>query len=883
MPGATLTQLTTDGKSRAWFLSPRGGWLTYLRDISNTQAQLRVMRVDGSDDRTVSPVGNPFFVAWSWGGERLSYQFTSNRTGDSQGNAFIYDLAEDRSYPVSQTYSFGAMSGGFDDFDDDDGGGRQNERPGLNDWGRDGGPSWSIDDKYVAFGVSTSGGGQELWVSEAASGKYERILAQRRGVDGFQWSRATPPRLVVNVVASGFNRDIATVSPDGTGLVMLTNIGSDSIDNGNATWSPTSEWVAYSSDLQMTEQEQQRRRSDMWVARPDGSESTNLTKASSNSTEDQISMRDAIWSWDGQWIIVEGNRHDQQGRRLPTTFLVKPTGGYEIVHTSDPANTGELDYLDKMEWSYDSTKIAIIMNRARVRDWTGESEFENRRTGISIYDMETRTLHDVLLLNEDRDLKTVDGQITWSPDSKSLWITVNKVISKDEGIVQPDVFRLDLPPELVSSRATQFHGPPIGVGAQNKVLTVAQAPTTVNEQSAGGGVAPSEVSPLSPTLINVGDEEIIVIVEPQHLTVAEIKPLIPNVYNEYLKSDSSRNMFVFVGPASVHQALLSDLQVIDYPAEHIVVDFLAIETSDAINRELGLDWAYTQGRFSIFTPEGRGLSNFTSGFQILPRPIIDSGGDGNKGLTNSDIANRFGVDNVADLLVGGLGTFPGTGQALFSGVGKLPREFFVNLSALQQNGEITILANPRTVATSGKESVIQIRRVVNFFFTEGVSFQTGTPNVRKSDVTATTEGRITPTLLANGKVHMALDINVGTVTFGAEDLPQQIDRKATTEVTVAPGDTIVIGGLRQQEHKVTRTQTPILGDIPFIGKLFRKTKRETQHSVLTILITPRVMGQDTPPPTLPDPNWPVYKMNDNYKTPIMKNNSSKKLQRSQVE
>lgn len=886
MPGANLVQMTTNGKSRIWRASPRGEWLAYLKDVSNTQAQLRVMRVDGSEDRAVSAVGNPFFIAWSWAGDRLSYEFTSSRTGDSQGNAFIYDFEGDRSYPISQTYSYDALagrSGGGDWEKDGDwegfGGGsrsaRQDVRPGLNDYPYAEGPVWSIDDKFVAFSVSGSGGSDEVWVSDALSGKYERILAQRSGVSKQQWSSTTPSRLTLCVVASGRNVDIATVSPDGTNLTMLTDIGSDSIGNGSPYWSPTGEWIAYSSDLKMTEQEQRRGRADYWVARPDGSDVRNLTQATSNTTEDQISLDWPEWSWDGKYILVYGSRFDQQGRSISALYLIKPEGGYETILTTDPAVTSETEYPWEFQWSYDSTKIAILTERYRVRDWTGDRTHEDHRTGISIYDIETKTLHDVLLFNEDSDLKTIDGEISWSPDSKSIWITVNKIISSEEGIVQPDVFRLDLPPELAGDPDARFHGPPIGVGARNKALIVAQAPTQ-NETDTPSPVVPTQTAVTAPTHSTRTAEEIIVIVEPQHLTIAEIAPLIPDAYNQYLKSDTSRNMFVFVGPASVHQALLADLEVIDYPAAHIVVDFLAIETSDAINRELGLDWAYTKGRFSIFTPEGKGIGNFTSGFQVLPSPSIYADGvdeDGNFLNLNPSIADRFGVDNVAGLLTGGLGTFPGVGQALFSGVGKLPEEFFVNLSALQQNGEITILANPRTVATSGKESVIQIRRVVNFFFTEGVSFQTGTPNVRKSDVTATTEGRITPTLLANGKVHMALDINVGTVTFGAEDLPQQIDRKASTEVTVAPGDTIIIGGLRQQEHKITRTQTPILGNIPFLGKLFRKTKRETHHSVLTILITPHVMGQETPPPTLPDPNWPKYEMNDTYKTPIMSNGS----------
>jgi Tol biopolymer transport system component len=285
MPGANLVQLTTDGKSRAWFMSPRGEWITYLRDISNTQAQLRVMKVDGSEDRAVSPVGNPFFVQWSWAGDRLSYEFTSNREPGSQGNVFIYDLAEDRSYPVSQTYSYSSLMGGRWWGRGRGNKSRQDERPGLNSWSHADGPYWSVDDKFVAYSLRTSGGEEQVWVAETASGKYQRILPQRGGVQEQRWSPNTPPRLVLQLTASGRHNDVATVNADGTGLTMLTNIGGESVDNDNAAWDPTGKWIAYVSDLEMTKTEREKHCSDVWVARPDGSESRNLTQASSNSTE----------------------------------------------------------------------------------------------------------------------------------------------------------------------------------------------------------------------------------------------------------------------------------------------------------------------------------------------------------------------------------------------------------------------------------------------------------------------------------------------------------------------------------------------------------------------------------------------------------------------
>ena len=241
------------------------------------------------------------------------------------------------------------------------------------------------------------------------------------------------------------------------------------------------------------------------------------------------------------------------------------------------------------------------------------------------------------------------------------------------------------------------------------------------------------------------------------------------------------------------------------------------------------DWTAADGSIGIFQPSGRAIRDLT------PDPQFD-----------------------------GITTYPGTGQILFQGVGSLPREFFVRLSALISDDQGTILANPRTVATSGKQSLIQIRKTQNYFFNEG--FDTaGRPIVKKSDISSDTQGEITPTLLPDGRIHLMVDVGVGTFTFTtAANLPEQTTRKATTEVTVHAGDTIVIGGLRQQEMRKSESKVPILGDLPLIGWLFRHEEQEVRHSVLTIFITPQIMNGAGLAPA-----WPQLDPNEHQIVPIM--------------
>jgi type II secretory pathway component GspD/PulD (secretin) len=140
------------------------------------------------------------------------------------------------------------------------------------------------------------------------------------------------------------------------------------------------------------------------------------------------------------------------------------------------------------------------------------------------------------------------------------------------------------------------------------------------------------------------------------------------------------------------------------------------------------------------------------------------------------------------------------------------------------------------------------------------------------DITADTEGRITPTLLANGKIHLKVDVSVGSFTFSPEGgLPERVDRKSTTEVVVDQGETIVIGGLRQQEMTKVTTKVPILGDIPILDMLFKKEESESRNSVLTIFITPQILRPDNP-----TPDWPQINPEDHKLVPIMNGGAEQK-------
>jgi len=299
--------------------------------------------------------------------------------------------------------------------------------------------------------------------------------------------------------------------------------------------------------------------------------------------------------------------------------------------------------------------------------------------------------------------------------------------------------------------------------------------------------APEKAAPVAapPAAAAGGLAEIFV----RNRRVKEVADLLPAAQKGNFTIDEGRNSFLVPAEAANLASLKECVAALDNPVPHIMVNVLVTELSKDANKELGLDWEFARHRFGGILPIG------------------DS-------------------------------TTPGS--VFWQGVGRLDDTFLGTLSALAQKGKATVRANPRVLATSGKEASITIRRTDFFLFVAGVDYE-GRPVRSRSDISADTVLKITPVLLGGGRISVRVDATVDSFTFaGKDDLPDTTRRQAVTEVVCGDGESIVIGGLTQEEKSVTVQKTPLLGDLPILGEFFRHTQQRSRESTLVIFITPNI-------------------------------------------
>ncbi|GGC82981.1 type IV pilus secretin PilQ [Marinobacter halophilus] len=162
----------------------------------------------------------------------------------------------------------------------------------------------------------------------------------------------------------------------------------------------------------------------------------------------------------------------------------------------------------------------------------------------------------------------------------------------------------------------------------------------------------------------------------------------------------------------------------------------------------------------------------------------------------------------------------------------------LELSALETDGRAEVVSQPRVVTADRQSASIKSGEEIPY--QEATS--SGATNVEFKEAVLSLE--VTPQITPDDKIIMDLVVNQdsrGEVTAG---IPSINTNSVTTQVLVANGETVVLGGIFQSEVATQTTKTPFLGDIPYLGRLFKRTENIDERSELLIFITPKIIKND---------------------------------------
>ena len=190
----------------------------------------------------------------------------------------------------------------------------------------------------------------------------------------------------------------------------------------------------------------------------------------------------------------------------------------------------------------------------------------------------------------------------------------------------------------------------------------------------------------------------------------------------------------------------------------------------------------------------------------------------------------------ADLSVASATTHAGFNIGRING-----RMLDLELSALEQKQQVDIIASPRLLASHMQPASIKQGSEIPYQVSSGES---GATSVEFKEAVLGME--VTPVVLPGGRVRLKLHISEnmpGQVLQQAAGETLAIDKQEIeTQVEVKSGETLALGGIFSQKNKTGRDSVPVLGNIPWLGQLFRHDGKDNERRELVVFITPRLVS-----------------------------------------
>ncbi|WNH53276.1 type IV pilus secretin PilQ family protein [Stenotrophomonas oahuensis] len=288
------------------------------------------------------------------------------------------------------------------------------------------------------------------------------------------------------------------------------------------------------------------------------------------------------------------------------------------------------------------------------------------------------------------------------------------------------------------------------------------------------------------------------------------------------------------------------INVIDRPVDQVLIESRIVIATDTFARELGAKFGISGRRDNVWF--GGGLTqnhNNIDDNAEAQREYQEALAEYAANPTGAVPVPPGQIFNTPNLLFNNAvaaASNPGSLALSILNAGYL---LDVELSAMQQESRGEVISNPRVVTTNQREAVIKQGKEIGYVtITGGSGGQAATPNVQFKEVLL--ELKVTPTITNDNRVFLNMSVKKDEVESyivldGYGQVPTINRREVNTAVLVDDGQTVVIGGVYEFTDRNSVNKVPFLGDVPFLGNLFKKRSRNKDKAELLVFVTPKVL------------------------------------------
>ncbi|WP_286803039.1 MULTISPECIES: type IV pilus secretin PilQ [Acinetobacter] len=295
-----------------------------------------------------------------------------------------------------------------------------------------------------------------------------------------------------------------------------------------------------------------------------------------------------------------------------------------------------------------------------------------------------------------------------------------------------------------------------------------------------------------------------------------------------LSTDPRTNTVIINDTSQKIDQIRKMVDLLDVSVKQVMIEARIVSASTDFSKEMGVKW----GVLSQGVTNNRNLLVGGSDTTLwnLRKPEKDSDLGGYK----------YTIERPDNLNVDLGAVTPGASRIAFGLISLSDFMLDLELSAVQADGYGEVISTPKVMTADKQTAKIESGSQVPFSSSTGTGAN-ATPKIEFKDVVLSLD--VTPSITPDGKVQMNLDIKKDSIA-GVTPQGQFYFNKnmVNTNVLVNNGETVVLGGIFEETSNNSQTKVPFLGDLPYVGKLFRRDSKTENKRELLIFVTPRIVN-----------------------------------------